>query len=576
MIAKDIASFIGAAAIVIAGVAFAEESSITFPVAELGNCESKMECKQYCDIPENREPCLSFAEKNGLMSREEAAIARKLGNETGPGGCRGQECETYCEDESNAEECIAFAEKHDLIPKEELEIAKKMIGKTGPGGCRGSACKKYCEDSAHMEECIAFAEENGLMPPEELAKAKKMRNITGPGGCRGQECKTYCDDPAHGEECLRFAEENGLMPPEEIERAKKMIGKSGPGGCKGQECRTYCDDSAHTEECTRFAVENGFMTEEEAKHAQKLMGKPGPGGCRGQECKSYCDGPTHREECMSFAIENGFMTQEEAEHMQNGQNMTGPGGCRGEECRAYCEDSANSDECKQFFGSENEGGNERGPGPNAIGQAWGPPPCDSPESCKKLEEKCSANPDECRFMLEGQGAKSSEQFNGSDDEKRRARMKEFQGRPGQMKPYQPEGLMPPEAFRRPQGEMAPMPQLPENASVEQRRVYEMNLERYQQFQASEQSKMEGEYRPQYNGPEGMPPPPIEELNRNVPPASYPSDMAPPSDLPMGPAPMDSPPPIENFQPPPEAPRARIQAVNLVAAAAALISALFGI
>src|SRR3989338_4755892 len=147
MAAKKIASLIGAAVILLAGIVLAQESNITFPVAELGGCGSKTECKQYCDIPENLEPCLSFAEKNGLMSREEAA--------------------------------------------------KKMIGKTGPGGCRGKECKNYCENPDNMDECIAFAEENGLMPPEELERAKKMRNVVGPGGCRGKECKTYCDDPVH-------------------------------------------------------------------------------------------------------------------------------------------------------------------------------------------------------------------------------------------------------------------------------------------------------------------------------------------------------------------------------------------
>ena len=59
-------------------VAYAQESSITFPVADLGGCESKEACKAYCDIETNKESCLSFAESRGLMKKRKKWLRSKL------------------------------------------------------------------------------------------------------------------------------------------------------------------------------------------------------------------------------------------------------------------------------------------------------------------------------------------------------------------------------------------------------------------------------------------------------------------------------------------------------------------
>src|SRR3989344_2993157 len=83
----------------VAGIALAQENTITFPVAELGGCESKEACHAYCENPANHEACISFAEAHGLMSEEEIAIARKIGTQTGPGGCVGLQCKAYCDSE---------------------------------------------------------------------------------------------------------------------------------------------------------------------------------------------------------------------------------------------------------------------------------------------------------------------------------------------------------------------------------------------------------------------------------------------------------------------------------------------
>ena len=73
-------------ALLLASVAFAQESTITFPITELGNCTSKEQCKTFCDDPANHDSCIAFAESRGLMSEEEVKIAREIGTQKGPGG----------------------------------------------------------------------------------------------------------------------------------------------------------------------------------------------------------------------------------------------------------------------------------------------------------------------------------------------------------------------------------------------------------------------------------------------------------------------------------------------------------
>ena len=94
-------------------VAYAETlSEITFPVKELGNCESKEECKTYCDAEKNISACRAFARKNNL---EEGDKFQEVKGDGGPGGCATssnsknpiESCETYCDDTAHMKECVA-------------------------------------------------------------------------------------------------------------------------------------------------------------------------------------------------------------------------------------------------------------------------------------------------------------------------------------------------------------------------------------------------------------------------------------------------------------------------------------
>ncbi|HEY4522271.1 MAG TPA: hypothetical protein VJH91_01385 [Candidatus Paceibacterota bacterium] len=355
--------------LIFASTAFAQGQNIAFPIAELGGCSSKEQCKTYCDDPANIESCVAFAEANGLMSRDEAAQARTFAGKTGPGGCRGPECRTLCADPAYRAECIAFAREHGLAPPQGPQVDEPTIDEDramlvveergGPGGCRTKdECRAFCDAEGNMEMCLAFAAEHDLMSPQDLERARKMMTAGGLGGCRGMACRAYCENPEHAEACLAFAEEQGFMPKEEAEKARRLMNATGPGGCRGIECKRRCEDPAHQKECFEFAIENGLISEEEAARARAFMqgkgsdefgGPPegfeefaGPGRCRGpEECTRYCN--EHPEECRGFGpppAEGRDFGQDRAMDMRGFEVPSGMQCKTPEECRALYEERA--------------------------------------------------------------------------------------------------------------------------------------------------------------------------------------------------------------------------------------------
>lgn len=255
-------------------------SNIKYPVAELGNCGSQKECMAYCDDKAHMDQCIGFAEKNNLMSKEDAAMGRKVSalvkEGKTPGQCVTREaCENYCKGNTDhLNECLSFGEANGLIPPSELAEAKKIAealksGAKLPGGCKTKGeCENYCEGGSHIDECLSFAEAAGLIPPEQLAEARKvapfLKSGEMPGKCKTQsECKDYCADNSHFDECISFAEKAGFVNKEEADLAKKT-GGVGPGGCKSKdECSAYCADTNHAEECKNYAIEKGLVSKEE-------------------------------------------------------------------------------------------------------------------------------------------------------------------------------------------------------------------------------------------------------------------------------------------------------------------------
>lgn len=323
-------------------------SRVSYPVAELGDCDSRESCRAYCDMTEHMNACISFAKKQGLMNEEEIkraeAFSSKLSGGKGPGGCSSpQSCRAYCENIANIESCLSFAEENNLEADESKE-ARKIVtylksGGTMPGGCTSRAsCERYCGDFSHAEECFLFAKKAGLaqehrggkeedMPSEEQFK-KLMRLAKDgetPGGCTSKEsCESYCKADGHMEECLTFAEKAGFIDKGKAEKLKKLGGK-GPGGCNSEEsCHAYCSDPANQEACFAFAKEHGLVGEEDLEHMRANMTRrqegfeSGPGigerfyGGEGRERGTMPSMPPEMSACIEEKLAEAGMRMDPA------------------------------------------------------------------------------------------------------------------------------------------------------------------------------------------------------------------------------------------------------------------------
>lgn len=287
---KNILISVGIALSAISGsVALAQNvGNVTYPIAELGGCTDKDACRAYCEKKENMLVCINFGSKKGMMSQEEAKLAKKAvekiqAGQT-PGGCTDRaSCTNFCEnDVKNLKSCIAFA-KEMGAPQSDIAEAERIAsalegGAKLPGDCKGKqACEAYCKNVKHIDECISFAEVSGIIPADQLAEAKKIAKFIKsgemPGGCTDKaSCDVYCKDDTHFAECINFADKAGLISKEDADMARKVGGK-GPGDCRSKdECAVYCNATEHAAECANFAVEHGLVS---AEDAEKIKGGAG-------------------------------------------------------------------------------------------------------------------------------------------------------------------------------------------------------------------------------------------------------------------------------------------------------------
>ena len=154
---------------------------IEFPIAELGNCADKAECKAFCAVEDHEEVCSDFAAKYGIGGARERVDKEKIiQKDGGPGNCAlgssdpEKSCHSYCAVQSHMRECVSYAKEHNLMKGKELEEAEKVIkaldgGATLPAGCTNEeSCRNTCESPKNIavaRECFAFAEKAGLLPP---------------------------------------------------------------------------------------------------------------------------------------------------------------------------------------------------------------------------------------------------------------------------------------------------------------------------------------------------------------------------------------------------------------------------
>lgn len=289
-------------------------ASVSYPIAELGSCSSRSDCKIYCDFSANHDACFAYAEAHGLMSKQEVSAARAIVSKQGPGGCSDKSsCTMYCQSAAHTDECVSFAQKHGTIATSTATIIKKIQIEGGPGGCKGNGeCRAYCATAEHLTECQQFGQASGIIQKPADPRIKTLLAAkAGPGGCKSSdECKTYCSDTAHGTECRQYALDNGLITRDQFEKSEKVAGAVGPGGCQGSDCKAYCQDSSHQKECYDFAVAQGLVSRDAAAKAQavgsEIKKSGGPGGCTSAEgCRAYCSDSMHIAECKAFSESHG-------------------------------------------------------------------------------------------------------------------------------------------------------------------------------------------------------------------------------------------------------------------------------
>ena len=196
-----------------------------------GGCTTKDQCEAYCAGGQHADECLAFAEKAGTLSPEELAQARKMTafikNGETPGGCTSKDsCEQYCAVGDHFNECIAFAEKAGLISPEDLAIAKKTGGK-GPGGCSSKeACDTYCNATEHADECFAYAQEHGILSPDKIQEIKDGMGRMRAGLAQAPEEVKTCLSQSLGVDVIAKIEDGTLTPTPKIGESVKACFES--------------------------------------------------------------------------------------------------------------------------------------------------------------------------------------------------------------------------------------------------------------------------------------------------------------------------------------------------------------
>lgn len=274
-------------AVSVFGAQASSASDIVYPVTELGGCRNEVECRAFCEKPENRMGvCWDFAIRHNLVSQEEIDGAKKFTKAAvsgGTGWCTStEECYKYCADVHNLNDCLDFVEENNLIDDpQELDEARRIAayldrGGTMPGDCRGKdACFAYCSSAENTVECFNFAKEAGFLNEQDQTEfatfMELLANGETPGGCRSKdECESYCAIEANFDTCIAFAEKAGFISKDEVAIARKVGSQGGPGGCKSKKaCEAYCNNSENMETCFAFAKEHNLLDEGQLEMIQK-------------------------------------------------------------------------------------------------------------------------------------------------------------------------------------------------------------------------------------------------------------------------------------------------------------------
>ena len=213
-----------------------DAKGVTFPIKELGNCENKGACLNYCDDPVNYSSCVDYAKTKGFyvpdkLQSEDSKFWDKSKTDL---GCNDKDsCSDFCAKEENKATCDKFSKNEGLIggyvqepdQPQFIDQAKKELG------CDSAeSCGSFCDKPENSKKCSDFAHSVGLLGGEV---------IQGPGGCTTDgTCKNFCSDPNNFNKCQPYAPPNTQF--------------QGPGGCDNpQSCRSHCEQNPS--ECRSYS-----------------------------------------------------------------------------------------------------------------------------------------------------------------------------------------------------------------------------------------------------------------------------------------------------------------------------------
>lgn len=141
-----------------------------YPIAELGNCSSKADCFEYCELMANIPTCANFSERHGIMKPGMAQATQALvsallaGNR--PGSCNSlTDCVAYCDRQEAYDDCSTYANKLALnssVLGASTGVATAQIPRGLLSYCDTQAsCAQYCE-SYRSSDCSSLPAKTDL------------------------------------------------------------------------------------------------------------------------------------------------------------------------------------------------------------------------------------------------------------------------------------------------------------------------------------------------------------------------------------------------------------------------------
>lgn len=166
------------------GVVFAvDTSTITFPIVQLGNCQSPQECKTYCSQPANYAACKSFAQSHQLqpqtteVSDDKQELITQAQNFL---GCTDlASCKSFCQQTENHEKCSQLAGMIRLNLNAKAPVSPDIMAaffqatKAELGCDSQTSCKAFCDVPTNFTRCTQFAKRHNLFRPSPTSTIPK-------------------------------------------------------------------------------------------------------------------------------------------------------------------------------------------------------------------------------------------------------------------------------------------------------------------------------------------------------------------------------------------------------------------